>query len=136
MTEYRYGAMNRPAGWGACPAGFLRVDPPVTGCGEVNERLTRHGVVVYPRALTAAEIHDWQLYPYAPSAEIVARVLAGIEADGTGPEYAAVIRGGEMVEVLDDAAWDWIRALGVYTDRPWQEVGRGCLAAVVARWPS
>jgi len=76
-TEYRYGAYNRPPGFGATPKGILRVDPPIPGVLE-----TRHGVVVYPRQLTDDEVQSYELSPHVPVHEAVQRM-----ADGLG-EYA------------------------------------------------
>ena len=43
---------------------------------------TRHGVVVYPRPLTEHEVHQFQLSPHVPRAELVDRLLASVGDKG------------------------------------------------------
>lgn len=87
-AEYRYGAQNRPPGYGATPKDILRVDPPIPGVPQ-----TRHGVVVYARALTDEEVRGYELAPYVPLAGIVARLMERV--DRYGAQYADQLRKGD-----------------------------------------
>lgn len=59
MQEFRYGLRNRPAGLGAVPSGWKRIDEPLDD--SEARALTRHGVIVYERALTEAELTSFEL---------------------------------------------------------------------------
>lgn len=134
--EYRYGAMNRPPGLGSAPSGFLRIEPPLYGVGEINERMTRHGVLVYPRPLTMQEQKDWELFAYMPADEIAHLAVAKAIEDGHGPDYGEYIRAhGPDDEQAQQQVWDTIRSLRVYTDRPWQPITRAVLVELARRFP-
>lgn len=67
--EYRYALVNRPAGIGAIPKGFSRVEPrPEKGRPHYNT--ARHGFVVYPHALSMKEVENYELMPIPSEAEL------------------------------------------------------------------
>lgn len=57
--SYLYGCPNRPATYGAIPAGFTLV----TGPDARMPAATRHGVVEYPAPLSPDEVAAYQLVP-------------------------------------------------------------------------
>lgn len=59
MAEYKYGLTNRPAGIGCVPKGDFRLDPPIST--KEGRDISRHGVVVFDRALTDDEIYSFEL---------------------------------------------------------------------------
>lgn len=58
--EWRYGLYYRPAGIGAVPNGFSRIDE-AKGPEATH---ARHGVIVYNRPLTDTEIRNYELIPF------------------------------------------------------------------------
>ena len=122
--EYRYGAYNRPPGFGATPPGILRVDPPVPG-----QHKTRHGVVVYGRKLTDKEVYDYELVPYLPLADVVERTLT--QLGEYAEEYARFARKGEtdLLAGIDAPA-------PFYTDTDAVGIERAVVAALLAKYPA
>lgn len=58
--KFRYALVNRPAGIGTCPKGFIAVeDRPARGSDHYD--MARHGIVVYDRRLTDAETKNFEL---------------------------------------------------------------------------
>jgi hypothetical protein len=123
--EYRYGAQNRPPGYGSAPKDILRVDPPIPGIPQ-----TRHGVVVYARPLTDKEVYDYELAPYLSVADVVAAAL--VKLSDYGADYAALIREGEsdvFRGVLDEGT-------PFYTDTDYAGIERAVSAALLAKYPA
>jgi len=128
VREYRYGARNRPAGFGTVPNGFIRVDPPPFP----QEVRTRHGVVVYNRPLTDEEVRGYELHPYMPLAEVVDGVIASLGEYAR--DYADNVReeGAEQV----DGAGSYFDDNPVYTDVPRGEVYKHVAAELLRRFPA
>ena len=125
--EYRYGARNRPPGFGATPPDILRVDPPVPG-----QHATRHGVVVYGRKLTDKEVYDYELVPYRTLADVVDAAL--VTLGGYATEYATVLRKGMTPAnafrgVLDEGP-------PFYTDVAPEAIERAVADALLAKYPA
>lgn len=126
-AEYRYGAQNRPPGYGATPKDILRVDPPIPGIPQ-----TRHGVVVYARPLTDAEVRGYELAPYVPLAAIVARLMERV--DRYGAQYADRLRKGDTATLrsgLQGAIEE-----PFYTDVPHGDLWEQVAAALLAKYPA
>ena len=62
MSEYRYAMVNRPLSIGTAPKGWLREEPRPAPEAPHHD-LARHGVLVYPRPLTAEESASYELAP-------------------------------------------------------------------------
>lgn len=126
--EYRYGALNRPPGYATVPKGYIRVDAAIPG-----EPRTRHGVVVYDRPLTDEEVRAYELYPYMPLAEVVARVLPTFS--DYGQEYADVVRSVGDHGIKSEVGYALDR-LAVYTDIPLEEVYTHVAPELARRFPA
>jgi hypothetical protein len=126
--EYRYGALNRPPGYASVPKGYIRVDAAIPG-----EPRTRHGVVVYDRPLTDEEVRAYELYPYMPLAEVVARVLPTF--DEYGQEYADIVRSVGNHGIKSEVGYALDR-LAVYTDIPLGEVYAHVAPELARRFPA
>ncbi len=125
--EYRYGAQNRPPGYGSAPTGILRVDPPVHNIGQ-----TRHGVVVYARPLTDEEVRGYELAPYVPLADIVARLRARV--DRYGAQYADRLRKGDTA-TLQSGLQGAIEE-PFFTDVPHGDLWGFVADALLAKYPA
>lgn len=126
--EYRYGAQNRPPGYGATPKDILRVDPPIPGIPQ-----TRHGVVVYARPLTDEEVRGYELAPYVPLADIVARLMERV--DRYGAQYADRLRKGDTA-TLRSGLGSTIDAEPFYTDIPHGDLWGQVADALLAKYPA
>jgi hypothetical protein len=128
VREYRYGARNRPPGFGTVPNGFIRVDPPPFP----QEVRTRHGVVVYTRPLTDEEVRGYELHPYMPLAEVVDGGIASLGEYAR--DYADNVReeGAEQV----DGVGSYFDDNPVYTDVPRGEVYKHVAAELLRRFPA
>lgn len=83
MTEFRYGLMMRPAGLGCVPReGLVAIEQPM----PAYPRQTRHGVALFDRALTDAQIAQFELVPVLDAAGLNA--LATAVAVGLSGRYA------------------------------------------------
>jgi hypothetical protein len=127
-AEYRYGAQNRPPGYGATPKDILRVDPPIPGVPQ-----TRHGVVVYARPLTDEEVRGYELAPYVPLAAIVARLMERV--DRYGAQYADRLRKGDTA-TLRSGLGSTIDAEPFFTDIPHGDLWEQVAAALLAKYPA
>ncbi len=77
--SFRYAMLNRPAGIGTVPKGFIRIeDRPAEG--QAHYDYARHGVVVYDRRLTDAETKSFELAPMLDGDEraVVADSVAAV----------------------------------------------------------
>ena len=126
--EYRYGAQNRPPGYGATPKDILRVDPPIHNIPQ-----TRHGVAVYARPLTDEEVRGYELAPYVPLADIVARLLARV--DRYGAKYAEQLRKGDTA-TLRSGLGSTIDAEPFFTDVPPGDLWGFVADALLAKYPA
>lgn len=110
VKEYRYGARNRPPGYGTVPKGMVRVDPPVPG-----NPYTRHGIAVYERPLSEEETYQYELATYIPIDVVTEKM---VEALGEyRKEYEQLVRkdGPNALRGIEDRAKLGGRA-GFYTD--------------------
>ena len=127
-AEYRYGAQNRPPGYGSAPKDILRVDPPIPGIPQ-----TRHGVVVYARPLTDEEVRGYELAPYVPLADIVARLMARV--DRYGAQYADRLRKGDTA-TLRSGLGSTIDAEPFFTDIPHGDLWGQVADALLVKYPA
>jgi hypothetical protein len=83
VREHRYGLATRPAGIGAVPKGFVRIDEPLPG--KVGGRLSSYGVIVYDRPLSEDELYSFELVQLLSPDD---QELAAVEIALSMSEYA------------------------------------------------
>ena len=71
-SVFQYGLVYRPAGIGAVPPGFAKIDD---ATGPLKQ-IARHGIITYPRQLTDAEIKGYELLPLLSATEVADLALA------------------------------------------------------------
>lgn len=78
-NQYRYGMVNRPVGGGTAPAGWVAVEDRPKDKKHPLYELARHGILVYDRELTEAEVTNFEL-AYLPKNDdvIVAKVAKAL----------------------------------------------------------
>lgn len=101
--QFNYGLAARPASIGAVPRLPYRILPSLED--EEGQRLTRHGIIVFERALTPEEIVSFELVVLPDETQVtdLAQQVANDMA-----EYAA-----EYLDMAEDDANDF--ALGIWS---------------------
>ena len=93
-ATWRYALVNRPAGIGAVPPGFIQtLDQPAQG--QPYSNIARNGIIVYDRQLTDKEISDFELKLLPTHADL--DELAGRVAGNRMYDYAT-----EYLEMSND----------------------------------
>lgn len=95
MKPFKYGLVNRPAGFATLPSGLAYSVEPRPALGEAHHETARHGVLIPERPLTSAEMLSFEIAILVDDADLEAYALELVESQLA--EYA-----GEYLQSSED----------------------------------